>query len=351
MRKIYILLTICCALIACKKNDIEFSYSPSAPRAGQEVIFSNLSTAGEEWSWTFGDGAVSTLKNPTHTYKKPGKYVVTLKVDNKNTLKIAKEITIADTVPSFSCADSVFYIFEEYTFTAEVYNPYNYDVKYLWDIYTVPMDTWETMPQSTLIDGDSTGSTLKVSFLLPTLYYVGLRVILNEDTTYVQKELFACDRSTNAVLIRTAEADYRQRIFGKRAEEPQVALDEQAVELLDEEQDTAQLYNGYLFTLSELATVFDNIEGFHIANRKLYYRANGLWIANIDGSNRVQIDDDACPAMTLDLTDSRIYWANSEGVWYMPFIGSDNNQFVTEPVQLNSLTGVTKLASEEQTED
>ena len=340
-------MTICCALIACKKNEVGFNYSPEAPRAGQEVTFNNLSTSGEEWSWTFGDGTVSTLKNPTHTYKKPGKYVVTLKVDDKNNLKVAKEITIADTVPTFSCEDSVFYIYEDYTFTAEVYNPYNYEVKYLWDIYTVPMDTWETMPQSTLIDGDLTSSSLKVSFLVQTIYYVGLQIVVNADTTYVQREIFVNDRSTNAVLIRTAEADYRQRIFGKRAEDPQVATDEQAVDLLNDEQDSEQNYNDSLFTLANLTATFAGIEGFHIANRKIYYRANGLWVANIDGSNRVQIDAAACPAMTLDMTDSRIYWANSEGVWYMPFIGSDNNQFVTVPVQLNNLTGVTKLASEE----
>ena len=113
--------------------------------------------------------------------------------------------------------------------------------------------------------------------------------------------------------------------------------------LLDAEQDTLQNFNGYDFTLSELADVFDGISGFHIANRKLYYRANGLWVANIDGSNRVQIDD-ACTAMTLDVTDSRIYWANSRGVWYMPFVGSDNNHFVTIPTQLNTLTDVSVLA-------
>ena len=49
--------------------------------------------------------------------------------------------------------------------------------------------------------------------------------------------------------------------------------------------------------------------------------------------------------MTLDTHDSRIYWANEQGVWYMPFIGSDNNKFVTIPKLLNSFTNVTKLAA------
>ena len=344
MKKIYLLLTLCLALIACKENDINFEYTPSAPRAGEPVVFSNLTSSGEDWLWTFGDGATSTLKSPTHTYKRPGTYTVILKVDNKSSWTKTKEVIVYDTIPTFVCADSVFYIFEDYTFTANVYNPYNYDVKYQWDIYTVPMDTWETMPQSTQIDGDWSNSSLKVSFLLSTIYYVGLQVILNEDTTYVQQEIFAQDRSTNSVLIRTAEEDYRQRIFGDKAEDPQPSS--YATPYLDAEQDTAEIFNGKEFKLSELAATFPGIQGFHIANRKIYYRADGLWVANIDGSNQVQIDSETCAAMTLDKLDSRIYWATPDGVWYLPFIGSDNNKFVTTPKQINTLTNVTKLAAD-----
>ena len=81
-----------------------------------------------------------------------------------------------------------------------------------------------------------------------------------------------------------------------------------------------------------------------IVSRKIYYRANGLWVANIDGSYPVRIDEAPCSAMTLDTKDSRIYWANAQGVWYMPFVGSANNKFITVPAQLNDLTGVSKLA-------
>ena len=56
------------------------------------------------------------------------------------------------------------------------------------------------------------------------------------------------------------------------------------------------------------------------------------------------IDAAPCEAMTLDTEDSRIYWTNAEGVWYMPFVGSDNNKFVTTPMRLNDFTGVHKLA-------
>ncbi len=52
----------------------------------QSVFFDNRSrsTASEikEYLWDFGDGATSTVRNPKHSYKKRGKYVVKYKVCN-----------------------------------------------------------------------------------------------------------------------------------------------------------------------------------------------------------------------------------------------------------------------------
>lgn len=45
--------------------------------------FVDLSTNAASWEWDFGDGAVSSLQNPKHTYGKFGSYTVTLKVYNK----------------------------------------------------------------------------------------------------------------------------------------------------------------------------------------------------------------------------------------------------------------------------
>lgn len=333
MRKIYILLTICCALIACKKNNIDFTFSPEAPRAGESVLFSNQSDSGEEWLWTFGDGATSSLKSPTHVYKRPGDYVVILKVDNKSSWTKTAKITVYDTIPTFTCADSIFYIFRDYTFTANVYNPYNYAVEYSWLVG----------------DSISHASAVTCYFTEPEdSAEVQLRIVLNGEVTEVIKKFYIQDLPTNSLLLRTAEGDYRQRIFGDRAE--QYKLDATATPLLEAAQDTAQVYNEYEFRLSELKTTFLTLEGFRIASRKIYYResGNGLWVANIDGSYAVQIDAAECTAMTLDTKDSRIYWANAKGVWYMPFIGSDNNKFVTVPTQLNDLSGVTKLTADNE---
>jgi PKD repeat protein len=57
------------------------------PRSGSKpltVQFTDQSTNGSEpitsWSWTFGDGATSTARNPSHTYNSGGTYTVSLTV-------------------------------------------------------------------------------------------------------------------------------------------------------------------------------------------------------------------------------------------------------------------------------
>ena len=333
MKKTILLLTLCLALMACKKVNVDFTYSPTEPRAGQAVQFSNLSSGGEEWEWAFGDGATTTIKSPSHTYKRPGTYRVVLKVDKKNALTKTAEITVFDTVPTFVCADSVFTIYQDYTFEANVYNPYNYTIEYEWDFPDTIVST--------------TGSAITGYFTEAGQAEVTLRVTMNNETTVITKTFDVQNSVTNALLIRTEDGDYRQRIFGERAED--IQEDASAAPLLDAEQDTIQLYNGWEFRLSDLKDVFPELEGFHIANRKIYFRANGLWVANIDGANIVQIDELPCSALVLDTRfDNRIYWANEDGVWYMPFVGSDNNKFVTIPTLLNELEGVTKLALDDE---
>jgi len=328
---------ICCVLIACKKTEVNFNYSPANPRAGQTVQFSNLSSSGEEWSWAFGDGATSTTKSPAHIFKQPGTYRVVLKVDNNNSWVATKEITVFDTIPSFSISDTTFSIYQDYTLSVLVYNPYNYAAEYVWLLG----DGVEVSEKDPKLNTDK----LTVYFTEPNdSAEIRLQVTLNGVMTEIRKSYFIADKATNSLLLRTNEGDYRQRIFGTRSE-PAVA-DESAKEMLDAENDTKQAYNGHEFTLAEVSEVFPGVEGFRIANRKIYYRADGLWVAHIGGTDRVQIDSRPCTYMTLDTHDNRIYWANAEGVWYMPFVGSDNNKFVTTPTLLNEWTNVTKIAAD-----
>src|SRR6185503_5771071 len=61
-----------------------FSGSPTSGNTPLFVQFTDQSTAGSapiaSWQWTFGDGATSTARNPSHTYTSAGSYTVSLVV-------------------------------------------------------------------------------------------------------------------------------------------------------------------------------------------------------------------------------------------------------------------------------
>jgi gliding motility-associated-like protein len=67
-------------------------------KAPVTASFTNASTGAVSYSWNFGDGGVSTLANPTHTYNSAGTYTVTLIAKNAtgctDTLKLVDIIQI-----------------------------------------------------------------------------------------------------------------------------------------------------------------------------------------------------------------------------------------------------------------
>ena len=74
--------------------NIDFSYSPTNPYAGETVHFYGKGNA-DLWHWDFGDGNTSSEQNPSHLYEKPGKYNVILeaiingkKYDKKETIEV-----------------------------------------------------------------------------------------------------------------------------------------------------------------------------------------------------------------------------------------------------------------------
>jgi PKD repeat protein len=63
------------------------------------VTFNNQSTNADLGNWSFGDGNLSKIKNPVHTYKTPGFYLVCLKVFDtatKQTSDTCMEIQVGD---------------------------------------------------------------------------------------------------------------------------------------------------------------------------------------------------------------------------------------------------------------
>lgn len=61
--------------------EADFSWSPTNPRPGDEVAFSDSSTGSpDSWSWIFSDGFTSNVRNPRHAFATTGSYSVKLTV-------------------------------------------------------------------------------------------------------------------------------------------------------------------------------------------------------------------------------------------------------------------------------
>jgi len=82
-----------------------FSWSPEPQNEGSPVQFTDQSTSYPDalvsWSWNFGDGGTSTVRNPSHTYGDNGVYTVSLTVtdDDGSQDTISHNITVVNVVP------------------------------------------------------------------------------------------------------------------------------------------------------------------------------------------------------------------------------------------------------------
>jgi len=81
----------------------DFSATPRSGPAPLTVAFTDLSSGGPtSWSWSFGDGTTSTLRNPVHQYTSTGSRDVRLTVSNAagtNTLLRAGYVQVSAPLP------------------------------------------------------------------------------------------------------------------------------------------------------------------------------------------------------------------------------------------------------------
>lgn len=98
----------------------DFTFDPAEVKVNVEVAFTNASTDADTYAWDFGDGASSTVTNPTHTYTTAGTYTVKLtasNVDGSNELE--KSIVVGDLVlptVAFSCDPSEVTVYDTVAF-------------------------------------------------------------------------------------------------------------------------------------------------------------------------------------------------------------------------------------------
>lgn len=107
--KLFSLLIALVFLFGCSNEDSItpdvracFDYSPSDElKIGDEITFTNCSENATTYAWDFGDGDISTEKNPTHVYESGGEYTVKMIAANESSAD-----TISDKLTIESSADS-----------------------------------------------------------------------------------------------------------------------------------------------------------------------------------------------------------------------------------------------------
>ncbi len=205
----YILLVaLVVAESACSKGDIDFSYSPEEPRCGQTVIFSNKSTKGDtdsKWEWKFGDGSTSTVKSPSKVYRQAGVYMITLTLDGKNYQKAAKEITVYDSIPTFTASEINIGTYSAVTFTALTYNPYSLPLSYEWKL---PKDV-------VITDGDEYSNSITLYFTHPSENAeVTLNTTVGDKTTEKTIAYKVIETPAPSCIMATADGHLlRQRLY------------------------------------------------------------------------------------------------------------------------------------------
>jgi gliding motility-associated-like protein len=71
-----------------------FDYEAEAYEIEELIEFTDLSTDGEEWQWSFGDGISSSIQNPQHIYSVEGLYTIIQTVSNVYNCVDSAETTI-----------------------------------------------------------------------------------------------------------------------------------------------------------------------------------------------------------------------------------------------------------------
>lgn len=339
MKKIICITCALAMIIAgCKKVEVDFTYTPAQPKAGEVITFTNTCTGGESWLWTFGDNSTSVVKHPKKIYKKPGEYLVTLMVDSAKYLTHSKIITVYDTVPTFvSSTDSILH-YQDVTFTANIYNPFNHPLTYDW-----------VLPENCEITaGTHNSKAITIYFTSPCTDSVQLSIKQKDNLFHIKKAVVVHLTKAPAIVMRkTDKSVVRQRIIKDRIEQITLATSED-VYAIEQTTDTIVTFNGKTFYTSQMPNLIAGFADIDIQRMQLdamvqkWYitTPDGLFVANMDGSNMVCIDAEATGAIFVDANRNRIYWANPQGVFAMALIKSKNNRFTTIPQQYNNLNNV-----------
>ncbi|RYZ27129.1 MAG: PKD domain-containing protein, partial [Chitinophagaceae bacterium] len=145
-----------------------FTATPVSGCSPLVVTFADVSTGNPtSWLWDFGNGATSTLKNPSTTYFIPGKYTVTLIVTNAagtNTKKQQDFIVVYDKpLVQFTGNDSLgCYPFPVQFTDRSVAGPGTINTSWIWDFGDGGQATSQN-PSNTYLNTGNFTVSLKVT--------------------------------------------------------------------------------------------------------------------------------------------------------------------------------------------
>lgn len=339
---IFSLVLLTLAFGACKRVTVDFKYSPTEPRAGQPVYFSNLTSEGETWEWNFGDGSTSSSKSPYKTYKRAGTYTVVLKVDDKNALTCAKTIVVSDTVPTITVSDSIVTYYKEVHLSCSAYNPYNKTCTYAWSL----------PEECKVLSGNLNSHSLRVCFtrhdaVLPVKCTLTIDTVVSELTTEVAVQ----DVAAPALKLLGNDATYMLRMFTHGVEAP-VRVDP-AMELSPEphedfNQASYSVNDGNLVRELKDGTSTTLISGgvrmFTLDRiaKKIYYTIDtNLYVATINGEQPVCLATNASAfGLLVDNAQNRLYWTAADGIYTLPLVQTANNATMAQPQLLCPIADV-----------
>lgn len=224
IRKLYFLISVLfvVAFAACKKKIVpDFTYEPAQPRAGQTITFTNTTTEGEFWNWTFGDATTSTSKNPSKVYRAPGVYSVSLRVDSNDNYMRTKEIIVYDTIPVISSSVDTVEYYEPFTLSVLVYNPYYRKVTYDW--------TFSENAVSDQIDEEHKSDKASINLFFNktnTTETILLTVTVGDSVYNISHELYVHDVPAPSVVMVDGDGNlWRQRLYVNGLEEASKWMD------------------------------------------------------------------------------------------------------------------------------
>jgi PKD repeat protein len=100
-RILYMTLVLPLMFISCQKTPVaHFSTDTLEPEVGHAVLFRNDSQNATNFEWDFGDGYISSEKNPSHVFTSNSKFDVTLTATSKSGTSDKASITLNVMIPT-----------------------------------------------------------------------------------------------------------------------------------------------------------------------------------------------------------------------------------------------------------